>query len=352
MKYLIVQQWNNTRGNHAGMEHMCDLLVKKYPQKYTKIVKIEPLKRKYKKGLFYRLFNAYKNYIEKRQWVAEYLRICKPMLENLKTTDEVFLLEYNWPQTSQFELACYIRKYHPLVKIYTLSHITPTLFSRQKDIRKFIKKWDVPIDRQLTLGSSLSLYFESLGVPKCKISTGFHYVDLDYYRGDKRKSEQNRPLTVIAMGFLQRDYTLLANIVNKATFLNWIICRGHNKQIDTLFQDTPNIVLKGFMEENELHDMMNKSDISLNVFEDTVGSNVITTSMAMGLAIVASNVGSIRDYCDENNSVLCKNEDLDFVDALRRLSSDPKKVKDMGNFSLEKAQKLSIENIDDWFSNL
>ena len=41
----------------------------------------------------------------------------------------------------------------------------------------------------------------------------------------------------------------------------------------------------------------------LNVMKDTIGSNVICTSMATGLSMVVSDVGSIRDYCSETNAV-------------------------------------------------
>lgn len=51
---------------------------------------------------------------------------------------------------------------------------------------------------------------------------------------------------------------------------------------------------------------MAKADLSLNVMEDTVGSNVITTSMAMGLGLIVTDVGSIRDYCDESNAFSVK----------------------------------------------
>lgn len=39
MKYLIVQDWQSTHGNHAGMKHMCDLLVAKYHGEYEMYVK-------------------------------------------------------------------------------------------------------------------------------------------------------------------------------------------------------------------------------------------------------------------------------------------------------------------------
>ena len=60
-----------------------------------------------------------------------------------------------------------------------------------------------------------------------------------------------------------------------------------------------------FVEEENLRRYMEQSDISLNVMHDTIGSNVIVTSMASGLAMVVSDVGSIHDYCDERNSVFC-----------------------------------------------
>ena len=45
MKYLVVQDWPNTHGNHAGMVHMSDMLVEKYPGEYCKICKPIPLKK-------------------------------------------------------------------------------------------------------------------------------------------------------------------------------------------------------------------------------------------------------------------------------------------------------------------
>ena len=64
-------------------------------------------------------------------------------------------------------------------------------------------------------------------------------------------------------------------------------------------------------EESELRQHMANANISLNVMEDTVGSNVIVTSLAMGLAMICSNVGSIKDYCDDSNTILCNNSNVE-----------------------------------------
>lgn len=223
------------------------------------------------------------------------------MFSKLKDGDEVFLLEYMIPWASQYELACYIRKKNPNVRIYALSHLTCKFFDGMTaNDPDMIHKWAKPVDKLLTLGSSLSSYFEKAGIPKDKISTGFHYVDSEYYH-KMTEIEVHTPLRVIMMGALQRDYGMLSEIVKRCPNVHWIICRGR-KNVDGLFPKTTNVELMGFLEEDELRHQMDIADVSLNIMEDTVGSNVITTSMAMNLAIVVSDVGSIRDYLDEKKS--------------------------------------------------
>lgn len=353
MKYLIVQDWQSTHGNHAGMKHMCDLLVAKYPDEYKVFVKECPRTwkspRTFMEKICWRLYGKYarENYLTKT-YPLEYLELCSPMLSNLKAGDEVFLLEYLLPWASQYELACYIRENYPKVKIYALSHLTGKYFdemtAKEPDL---IQKWAKPVDKLLTLGSSLSSYFEKAGVYKEKISTGFHYVDSDYYQ-KQQPMKSNSPLKVIMMGALQRDYGMLAEVVKQCPDVHWIICRGR-KNVDDLFPKTPNVELKGFLEEDELRHQMDIADVSLNVMEDTVGSNVITTSMAMGLAMIVSDVGSIRDYCNDANALFCQNNVEQFVRAIKKLQNNLQLVLRMKKASLENSKRLQIDNINRWF---
>lgn len=353
MKYLIVQDWRSTHGNHAGMKHMCDMLVEKYPSEYKMFVKGFPREWKPVKTLWekiqWKLVGARekKHYLEKT-YPQEYLQLCQPMFAKLQDSDEIFLLEYMLPWASQYELACYIRENYPKVKIYALSHLTGKYFDEMtaKD-PNLIQKWAKPVDKLLTLGSSLSSYFEKAGIPKEKISTGFHYVDSDYYQ-KQQPMKSNSPLKVIMMGALQRDYGMLAEVVKQCPDVHWIICRGR-KNVDDLFPKTPNVELKGFLAEEELRHQMDIADVSLNVMEDTVGSNVITTSMAMGLAMIVSDVGSIRDYCDSENAIFCKNDVQQFVKAIKQLQGNFDLVQRMKASSLDKSKRLQIENVNRWF---
>lgn len=356
MKYLIVQDWRSTHGNHAGMKHMCDLLKKKYPSDYEVYVKEMPKvwenPKTFLEKIQWKLFGAraQKTYI-KTTYPNEYLELCKPMFSKLKAGDELFLLEYLLPWASQYELACYIRENYPKVKIYALSHLTGKYFdemtAKEPDL---IQKWAKPVDKLLTLGSSLSSFFETAGVSKEKLSTGFHYVDSDYYQ-KQQPMKPNSPLKVIMMGALQRDYGMLAEVVKQCPDVHWIICRGR-KNVDDLFPKTPNVELKGFLEEDELRHQMDIADVSLNVMEDTVGSNVITTSMAMGLAMIVSDVGSIRDYCNDANALFCQNNVEQFVRAIKKLQNNLQLVLRMKKASLENSKRLQIDNINRWFFKL
>lgn len=356
MKYLIVQDWRSTHGNHAGMKHMCDLLVAKYPDEYKMFVKECPRTwkspRTFMEKICWRLYGRYaKEHYLKKTYPREYLKLCIPMFSKLKDGDEVFLLEYMLPWASQYELACYIRKEYPNVKIYALSHLTCKYFDEMTaSVPDLVQKWAKPVDKLLTLGSSLSSYFEKAGIPKEKISTGFHYVDSEYYH-KHTEMKVHTPLRVIMMGALQRDYGMLSEIVKRCPNVHWIICRGR-KNVDDLFPKTPNVELKGFLEEDELRHQMDITDVSLNIMEDTVGSNVITTSMAMGLAMVVSDVGSIRDYCTDDNAVFCSANMDSYIKALKFLEQNIDDIYRMKINSIDRVGNMGIDNINNWFSNI
>lgn len=350
MKYLVVQEWDNTKGNHAGMSHMCDMLIDRYPGEYTKITKAPPRPLPSHNKIVSRLLGWYDRKQWENEWNNDYMTICQSMFDKLREGDEVFLLEYNWPGASQYKLARYIKRNFPYIKIRTLSHITPTLYQRM-NAEKFVFEWSLIADTVMTMGHDLTNYFERLGVPRHKLSTGFHYVDSEFYKTQESHIKTTERPTIIAIGALQRDFQMLADIVNHTTEVDWLICRG-KKNVDSLFSNSPNVRLVGFVPEEELRELMASSDASLNVLEDTVGSNVITTSMAMGLAIIVSDVGSIRDYTDDSNAIFCSNTKESFIDAIKNLSSSPSRLVEMRKASIKKIENFTIDKVHEWFNNL
>ena len=352
MKYLISQQWGNLKGNHAGYPHICNLLQKAYPETYC-VIECPPLNQKNRnKTIWGRILKYIVDpYISKMQYKNDLLKRCNQMLNVLKAGDDVFLLEYNMPATPQLVLAEYIKKHYVNVRVIAMTHLTPGVLLNWGQTKNKLLKWDRPVDIHVTLGSSLTEYFKSIGIKESKISTGFHAVDMDYYHPiDDIEKSDNRQITVITMGTLQRNYSMLSEVVKKCPNVNWIICKG-TKDVGNLFEGCSNIRLVDFVAEEELRRLMNSADVSLSIFEDTIGSNVITTSMAMGLAMVVSDVGSIHDYCDTNNAIFCDNRVDAFVDAINSLN-DKEKIRRMKKSSLDIVRRFSIENTHEWYSHL
>lgn len=350
MKYLITQQYPNLVGNHAGFPHICKLLQRKYPQRYV-VIECKPVSDvSLSNNRFVNYIYSYLDRLTHRSFFKKYLfKRCEGMFRQLKDNDEVFLLEYNIKSIHQYELACYIRKHFPNVKIYAMGHLSPSKMKKMVNNKTLIK-WNQPIDMNLTLGSSLSEYLESEGIHKDKISTGFHAVDSEYYNNFSDIIMKDK-ITIITIGALQRDYKMLGEIVRNCNNVNWIICKG-NKNLGHIFDGLSNVRVVGFIPEDELRAYMREADVSLNVLEDTVGSNVITTSMAMGLGIIVSDVGSIRDYCSDENAIFCDNSVESFVNAINRIKETPSILFDMKSASLEMSKKFSIQNTNTWFSSL
>jgi glycosyltransferase involved in cell wall biosynthesis len=105
------------------------------------------------------------------------------------------------------------------------------------------------------------------------------------------------------------------------------------------------------MPEEKLLDRMQQADASLSIMDDTIGSNVITTSLACGLPQVVSDVGSIRDYCSEKNAIFCNDADS-FVEAIQTLSQNPKLCQEMGSHARKKAETISLEQSINWYRDL
>ena len=145
--------------------------------------------------------------------------------------------------------------------------------------------------------SACTKLFDKIFFDSYRFPIGMFFEDhATIYQMCIRDSNRGDDVKVIVMGALARDFEQIAYIVSRLPQIYFYICKGR-ENIDYLFSGLKNATLVGYVPEAELKHYMNDSDISLNVMKDTIGSNVICTSMATGLAMVVSDVGSIRDYC-------------------------------------------------------
>lgn len=340
MKYLIAQDWINTSNNHAGIKYLCNQMQSMYPSEFRALIipSLESSNEKYN-NLIINKIRFYKRKIKHFFYVKS---IAKYLAENLKDGDSVYLMEYMDKTFSLKKLAFELKKNFPHVKICAMAHLVPAKFDHFFMSDEEFLYWLKPIDRVITLGHSLTDYFIKRGCAREKLFTTFHYVD-SYYFNDT-PCRNHKKITVIAMGNQMRNVVLLKKIVDANPNVDFVICQGIC-DMSSSFKNNDNVKLIPFVTEDELRYYMLNSDISLNVMEDTIGSNVIVTSLAMGLAMICSDVGSIHDYCDSSNAIFCHNSDIDaFSSAISQLSTNPHLLRTMQLSSAEKAKRLSIES--------
>ena len=329
--YLVPFDWDNFKGNHTAMgSYLADKLASDFS--CVKVIKMHEYSNYYAKFI-----NLFKVLI-----IAFYLSI------RLKKDDKVFLMEYMGRSSFHVELARILRFLRPHAIIYGMVHLPGPFMIELNKTKENVAKRMSYIDKCIVLGSSLEKFLkEEIGY--LNVVTTFHYVDTDYYKPILDKVYKT-PLSVISIGATKRNFSLLRKIVTSLPDVHFQICQGCN-DLSQFFDGCNNVELLGFMPEEELLYRMQTCDINLSVMEDTIGSNVITTSLAVGLILVVSDVGSIRDYCSENESYLCKTQ-LDFIKTIEYLENHKEVIPEKRGQAIKRGMTFSYNEFKKSFKKI
>lgn len=326
-------EWANTAGNHAGMAYFARCFKRDlgFPVKLIRI----PTAFKTLRNRFQLLF---------RYMVIRYSTF------NLRRSDIFFFMEYLGGRQcgDHRAIALDLRARGIKNRLIGLVHLPMSSLLKLYDKEYISTALDV-IDDIVVFGSSLAADMEQLGYSD-KIRHTFYYADTNYYHPAKIHVKSTEFIAIV-MGFLYRNRNLLKEIIECCPKITFELCLGNNKQSHSMFSQYPNVVCNGFMTEQKLLDKMQNANVSLSVMHDTVGSNVITTSLSCGLPQIVSDVGSIRDYCSDENAFFCKNIN-DFVNAIQTLSQNPDICRRMSHHARIKAETISLEKSIEWYGRL
>ena len=269
------------------------------------------------------------------------------LLLKCKTTnnDYIFLMEYLARSCFQDKLARIIKFLGVKGVTIGLVHLAASHLMEIYHSTDVIKRKMDAIDKCVVFGSSLAYFFKK-EVGYKNVITTFHYVDTSYYK-PKNESRKELPLRVLCLGNIKRDFSALRNLINRLPNIHFDICQGV-MNLHAYFDDCSNVSLYGFVSESELLELMQSNDVCLSIMTDTVGSNVITTSLATGLILVVSDVGSIRDYCTEDSSFLCNNI-IDFEKSIKYLSDNLQLINEYRQKSVSRGMLFSYDNFRNEF---
>lgn len=320
--FIIYFEWSNTKGNHAGMAYLANKLANDY--ECVRLIKMISGKSRYKKALNLLYIVL----------IAIYLKIVT------QKGDKIFLMEYLARSCFQDKLAHLLRLLSVKVKIFGLVHLAGSHLIEIYHSPDVIRLKMSFLDECIVFGTSLARFLkEEIGF--IKVITTFHYVDTGYYK-PIIKQDDDQSVRILCLGNIKRDFGTLREIVDYFPNLHFDICQGV-MDLSSTFGTCQNVQLYGFVKEDELLNLMQKNDVCLSIMTDTIGSNVITTSLATGLILVVSDVGSIRDYCDQTCSFLCNNTE-DYKRSIEYLLQNPTKVDALRQSAIAKSQLFSYNN--------
>lgn len=329
--YVLYYDFKHTSGNHAGMAYFSQCLARELPG----IVLIKHINQEYRGGRFV----AY----------GHTLLIVLYLLIKLRKGDKVLFMEYlSGYFGHQYLIAKLLRFFGQPNSFIGLVHLSGRHLLAIYRSTSLIKKRLYPLTKVVVFGSSLQRFIRQTGYTG-PVARTFHYADTSFYTPGPGNNRQNQPLHVLFIGNLLRDFERLNAIVTACgPGIMFHIALG--KSVRRMATNEW-VKTYGYLAETDLLTLMQSCDVNLAVLEDTVGSNAITGTLATGLIQVVSDVGSIRDYCDDGNSVFCKTTD-DFIEALTRLAQSPEKVDEMKRNARKKGLTFSIGESADAFGRL
>ena len=320
---ILYHRWPNLAGNHAGMAY--------FMRQYQRAV-----------GRGVRMLHTAPGY---GRWPARLRRVWIMSLAawlrwRLGRQDGVLFLEYLGGRQcgDHREVALALQRAGSGPRRLGLVNL-PISHMRGLYSEDYIREGLAALDEIVVMGSALQRDLQQI-VPDTPVRRIPHFVDTEFYSPGPEPC-QDRPVRCIAMGFLQRDAGRLRRIVQACPAITFDVCIGNRQDLHRLFEDVPNAVRHPFLPEVELRRLMQQADMSISVLEDSVGNNVIVTSLACGLPQVLSDVGSVRDYCSEEQAVFCQTDE-EFIGALTRLADSPATRGTMRAGARSRAESLSI----------
>jgi glycosyltransferase involved in cell wall biosynthesis len=164
-------------------------------------------------------------------------------------------------------------------------------------------------------------------------------VDTQYYIPPD-SFEQRDPNLCIFVGENYRDFSTLRGVIELVAYkrpATKFIGVTPSRTFD-LIGVHPNLTLLSGVPEAELLNLYHSAALMIMPLKDATANNAILESMACGLPMVVSDVGAIRDYVDEEGSVLIPmNDSRGMAETVLELLDEPQERRRMGEKSRERA---------------
>ncbi len=198
------------------------------------------------------------------------------------------------------------------------------------------------IDFLILLGGNQRRYLLEAGLPKNKMLTVPHGVDLSFYKPAPQKSYEKNTFRVLSVGNWRRNFKLYHQVIkaygDDPNIRFDVVTARHNQE---QFSGYRNVQTYDGLGDEELLELYQHTDCVLLGLEDAVANNVLLESMACAKPVIVEDVGAVTDYVDQNSAMLIKPDDAGAaVDAIRGLRTNPDKAKHIGRKAHEQVKRF------------
>jgi glycosyltransferase involved in cell wall biosynthesis len=237
-------------------------------------------------------------------------------------------------------------------KIAATFHQPPDYFERVIRRRNHLNK----LDGVVVVSRNQSEYFQGI-VDEGKVTFIPHGVDTDFFRPGQRENKKKRKCLFIGRWF--RDFETLREVVKIVS------------EADADIEFTIVTTVKGLEQveglkgaeilcgvpEDELVELYQSSSLLVLPLIDSTANNSILEALACGLPIIATDVGGVRDYLDENCAVLAEPKNAEaMAQKVFGLIDDEQRLEQIGNNARNKALEFSwpviAQKLTEFYSRL
>lgn len=192
-------------------------------------------------------------------------------------------------------------------KLFVTYHFPPKKYEEY-----FVKPQGLRrVNAVIVVGTNQIDYFAKW-FPREKIVFVPHGVDTEFFSPPNGGVRENK---VLFVGTHLRDFNILRSVVEK-------IERHPESPIFTivtfrenwyLFKDFKNVKLLSDISETELLRLYQTHALLFLPILDGTANNTLLEAAACGLAIITTDIGSVRDYLDDNCAILMKTKNINII---------------------------------------
>jgi len=196
------------------------------------------------------------------------------------------------------------------------------------------------IDHVTLVSSSQLEYFERI-LPRDRLSIVLHGIDVDFFAPDAGRVAASK-VRCLTVGSYLRDWPLLAAIARALAHRSDI--ELHVVSTSAPAFEAANVRVHRRMDDEALRALYRKSDLLVLPLVDATANNALLEAMASGLAVVARDLPSLREYA-ANGALFVSADAEAFAAAIEALAGDDRRRAAMGRAGRARAEALAWPRI-------